>query len=393
MEIFNGNPADFVDFMLRLKVKLVASGCWHHVEATPTEPLQATCPAQPVEPALTANETVQARYRFKYTQWSRDSKTWKTDDQAGMKILEENVSDSIKKNYFIDKNTLYLQVNELKTAFMPTAGTLPDATVTKWRRIIKDGYKFTENETLRSFLMQVKNYEVQMGTFNGVSEFQTLFEKIEDVTIPKDFKDLDNTQSNDPNKPLFYPFYSVYKNYTDSHVGARNEVYYKNLLDKLYTKDEDMRQKGIYPKVKIAVVSPASKESSKEAVNVLSINNSKTNNNKKNTLCTWCLTEGHTSDECRRRACGICGGNHMATKCFQRYYNRPQSTNKTWSKNQSNSNNDYNNNKKNNYSNNNNYPKNNSNKHHERNQKRKFQKREKDHESKRAKQEENKTDK
>ena len=37
MEIFNGNPADFVDFMLKLKVKLVAGGCWHHVESTPTD--------------------------------------------------------------------------------------------------------------------------------------------------------------------------------------------------------------------------------------------------------------------------------------------------------------------------------------------------------------------
>ena len=167
--MFNGNPAGFIDFMQKLKVKLIAAGCWHHVEATATEPLQNVCPPKPVEPAANAAENIQARYRFNKSEWSKDSKTWKSEDQAGMKILEESCSDSIKRNYFINMNTLYLQINQLKTAFMPSAGTLPDATVNKWKRVIKEGYKFNEEETLRSFLMKIKNYEVQMGTFNAAS--------------------------------------------------------------------------------------------------------------------------------------------------------------------------------------------------------------------------------
>ena len=43
-------------------------------------------------------------------------------------------------------DTLYLQINQLKTAFMPCASTLPDAKVNKWKHAIKEGYKSNDED-------------------------------------------------------------------------------------------------------------------------------------------------------------------------------------------------------------------------------------------------------
>jgi hypothetical protein len=309
---FHGDPATYIDWRHRMMVKFTASGCRHHVETMGTHARQEKAPIEPTPLAANANSTVRANYRFEYSNWQTQEKTWREADLAGMKLIDEHCSESIKQNYFADRTSLYEQVKILDETFLPAPGSasmIPEATRSLWKEKIKAGYNYNGTDTLRSFIMTTENYLKKLGILNVTSKYHDLFEKIEDSIMPRKHL-LGQIQGMDSSKPMFYPLYGIFKTFKDSHSGVMDEIFYRNMLEKLCTEDEALRSSNIYVPITSAVTHKSSAEHS--AVMMIDVADKRVKS-----ICGYCVIEGHSTDECRTRKCKICGDSHLTTKCFK----------------------------------------------------------------------------
>lgn len=312
---FNGAPSHFMDWHEAIRIKFNAAGCLHHVEALVSRPLESACPILPAAPLANAPETIHSRYRHQYSEAQKNQRTWRLEDQEGMKILDSECTESIKQNFFRTRNTLFEQFSILKSTFLPAAGAvsmIPDSTALLWKKKIKDGYQFNGGDTLRTFIMTTRDHLTRLNQLNAASSNHDLFEKIEDQIRPKDeILLVDQIQVKDCHRPHFFPLYSVFKTFKDSHSGSLDEAFYGRLIEKLCIEDEDMRSRNMYPS---AINSNNIK--SNENSNVLAIRQIYP---KSDVICSYCLINGHSTEDCRKRKCCFCNGtNHVAIKCFKR---------------------------------------------------------------------------